>query len=302
MKFIAYILIYPLVYLLSILPMRILYLISDFFFFITYYIVGYRKDVIKSNLRLAYPNKSEEEINTLTKKNLRHFTDFIVETLKTFTISEKEVDKRYTYKNIELIRELEANNKSIVLTGAHYANWEWMFAIPRLINHKAVGSYKKISNPYFDKVVKSSRSKFGFEGVPTTNTTKKIAQQKKDGVLAFYVLLCDQTPGLNRAYYWTKFLNVFVPVITGPETIAKKHDFNVVNFTSTRVKRGYYEVEFQLITTTPQETEKFEITNKFIELTEKHIEKNPEFYLWTHKRFKHKDKFDIWNEKYNKQK
>lgn len=294
MKLLTFLIVYPLIWILSILPMKLLYVISDFFRFIIFNIIGYRKKVVINNLRLAFPNKNEKEINTLCKKFFKHFVDLIFESIKSFTISKKEIKKRYIYKNPELINELTKQGKSIALVGTHQANWEWAFGMPFDLTINCFGAYTKIQNPYFEKVIKSSRTKFGFDGVPTGIFNKTINSREAQKIQTLYILLSDQSPQLHKTRYWAQFLNQKVPVHTGAEVLAKKHDLIVVNMNTTKIKRGYFETEFELITTTPKEYANFEITDKFLKIAEKNINKQPEYYLWSHKRFKHINKHDQW--------
>ncbi|QXP74753.1 lysophospholipid acyltransferase family protein [Tenacibaculum sp. HL-MS23] len=294
MKFFTFAITYPFIWLLSRLPMGILYLFSDFFFFVLYHILGYRKKTIIGNLNTAFPNKKRKEINKLSRKFSRHFVDLIFESIKSFTISEKEILKRYKYKNPELINELTKQGKSIALVGAHQANWEWAFAMPKFLDINCYGAYTKIQNPYFEKKIKTSRTKFGFEGVPTIEFNKTISSREAKKIQTLYILLSDQSPKVRKTRYWSHFLNKKVPVHTGAEILAKKYDLTVVNMNTTKIKRGYFETEFELITDNPKSFDNFEITDKFLEITERNINKQPECYLWSHKRFKHKDKYDEW--------
>ncbi|MCG8182604.1 lysophospholipid acyltransferase family protein [Tenacibaculum piscium] len=294
MKFLVFALVYPILWIISRLPMPVLYLFSDFFFYILYYIIGYRKKVIESNLRTAFPTKSDAEIKQLTKEFSSHFVDIIFESIKSFAISKKELDKRYKYVNADLINKYAKQGRSIVLTGAHQANWEWVFALPQQINISSYGAYTKLQNPYFEKVLKKSRRKYGFDGVPTQLFYKKISQRQAENIQSLYILLSDQSPQLARARYWTHFLNEKVPVHTGPEVLAKKYNLVVINMNTTKIKRGYFETTFELITDTPNDFENYQITDKFLAITEKNIKAQPAFYLWSHKRFKHKNKYEEW--------
>lgn len=296
MKLLTFAITYPFIWLLSRLPMGILYLISDFFFFILYYIFGYRKPVVVANLKIAFPDKNDTEINEITKKFFKHFVDLIFESVKSFTISKKEINKRYKFKNPGLINELTKQGKSIALTGAHQANWEWAFGLPFFLNINCFGTYTKIQNPYFEKKIKASRTKFGFDGVPTGIFNKTISSREAKKIQTLYILLSDQSPQIHKTRHWHSFLNVKVPVHTGVEILAKKYDLIVVNMNTTKIKRGYFETEFELITDSPKEFDNFKITEKFLKIAEKNIYKQPECYLWTHKRFKHKDKYDKWLE------
>jgi KDO2-lipid IV(A) lauroyltransferase len=294
MKFLAFIFIYPFIWLLSRLPMRILYFFSDFFFLILYYIIGYRKKVVKKNLKTAFPSKKESEINKISIKFFKHFVDLLFESIKSFAISKKELHKRYKYLNPEIINKYAEQGRSVTLVGAHQANWEWAFGMPLALNIDCFGAYKKIKNPYFDKIIKESRTKFGFDAVPTSLFNKSMAYRHSKGIQCLYILLSDQSPQVKKTKYWTTFLNENVPVHTGAEILAKKYNSVVVNMSTTKIKRGYYEVKFEVITDSPNKFDNFKIIDKFLDITEKNIKAQPEYYLWTHNRFKHKDKYDQW--------
>ena len=297
MKLLTFAITYPFIWFISRLPMRVLYIFSDFFFLIIYYVIGYRKKVVTNNLKTAFPEKTDTEIKNLSKKFFKHFIDLIFESVKSFTISKKELFKRYKFKNPELINDLIKEGKSVALVGAHQANWEWAFGLPFVLDINCFGAYTKIQNPYFEKKIKASRTKFGFEGTPTSKFNKTISSREAEKNQTLYVLLSDQSPQVHKTRYWTNFFNVKVPVHTGAEILAKKYDLMVINMNTTKIKRGYFETEFELITTTPNEFDNFEITDKFLKITEKNIRKQPECYLWSHKRFKHKGKYDQWLEK-----
>lgn len=294
MQFLTFTITYPVIWIISRLPMRILYIFSDFFFFILYYIIGYRKKVVENNLKTAFPSKNKDEINKISKKFFKHFVDIIFESIKAFTISKKEIQKRYTYVNPELVNKYAKQGKSIALVGAHQANWEWAFAMTFHLDINCYGAYKKIQNPYFEKVIKKSRTKFGFEGVPTTLFNKSISERNSQKLKTLYILLSDQSPQVRKTRYWANFLNTKVPVHTGAEVLAKKYDLVVINMNTTKVKRGYFKTEFELITDTPNDFEDFQITDKYLEITQKNIQKQPEYYLWSHNRFKHKNKYNEW--------
>jgi KDO2-lipid IV(A) lauroyltransferase len=270
--------------------MRILYIKSDIFFFIVYYIIRYRKKVVLDNLKLYFPEKSNEELKLMSKKFFKHFMDLVMESVKAFSISEKQILKRYTYKNPELVNTLFKQGKSIALVGAHQANWEWSISLPLVLDQPITGAYTKLNNKYFEKAVRDSREKFGVIGVKTSETVKRMQYNVTNKIQAAYILLSDQSPQPHKTFYWREFFNIKVPVHTGAEMLSKKFDLVVVNYLTKKVKRGYYETEFQLITDSPKEFENYQITDKYIDLTEKNILQQPELYLWSHKRYKHKDK------------
>ena len=258
MAFLFFILTYPLIWILSRLPMRILYVISDFFYVLFYYVIGYRKKVVFNNIKLAFPEKSEQELTKISKKFFKHFTDLVFESVKSFSISEAEIKKRYVYKNIEVLRALEDKGKSIILMGSHYANWEWIIYLNEMIRFTPYGAYTRMQNPYFEKKIKSSRTKFGAIFVKTSETVRMMQTNKKNGKKAVYGLLSDQSPRLDKTHYWRSFLGVHVPVITGAEMLAKKFDFSIVNYNATKIKRGYYEIEFEVITENPTNFKDFD--------------------------------------------
>jgi len=290
MQFVIFAITYPFIWLLSRLPMRILYIKSDIFFFIVYYIIRYRKKVVLDNLKLSFPGKSNEELKLMSKKFFKHFMDLVMESIKAFSISEKQILKRYTYKNPELVNTLFKQGKSIALVGAHQANWEWSISLPLVLDQPITGAYTKLNNKYFEKAVRDSREKFGVIGVKTSETVKRMQYNVANKIQAAYILLSDQSPQPHKTFYWREFFNIKVPVHTGAEMLSKKFDLVVVNYVTKKVKRGYYETEFQLITDSPKEFENYQITDKYIDLTEKNILQQPELYLWSHKRYKHKDK------------
>ncbi|WP_375241356.1 lysophospholipid acyltransferase family protein [Polaribacter sp.] len=290
MQFIVFAISYPLIWLLSKLPMRILYLKSDFFYFLIYYVIGYRKKVVLDNLQIAFPNKPLKELLIIRKKFFKHLMDLMMESVKAFSISEKEILKRYTYENPQLVNKFAKEGKSIALVGAHQANWEWSTSLPKVLNIDVLGAYTKLNNKYFEKKVRDSREKFGVIGYKTSDMVRGMQQRFSDKKQGAYILLSDQSPQPHKTYYWRDFFNIKVPVHTGAEMLAKKFDLVVINYVTKKVKRGYYKTEFQLITENAKDFENYQIIDLYTELTEKNILNQPEFYLWSHKRFKHRDK------------
>jgi KDO2-lipid IV(A) lauroyltransferase len=289
MQFLVYILVYPILWLVSILPFRLLYAVSDGLYFLLYRIIGYRKKVVKENLRLVFPDKSEKEINTITKKFYHHLSDMVVESIKSLSISEAEMKKRLTFTNIEEIHNIENTNKSIVLMCAHYGSWEWIFILQTYIKSKGYAIYKRIQNKYFDRLFKRIRAKYNSYLITTKETIPTLVEAKEKGELTINGFVSDQSPKLNKAYHWNEFMNIKVPVHTGAEMLAKKLDMAVVFFRVKKIKRGYYETTFETITTTPNEFKNYEITDRFLKLVENQIYEAPEYYLWTHKRWKHRN-------------
>lgn len=288
MQFLVYILSYPLLWIISILPFRIFYLLSDIVYFIVYYLVGYRRKTVKNNLALALPHLNETERKVIEKKFYQHMCDMFMEMIKTMTISPEEMHKRFKITNIELIKEYEQKGQSVVLVASHYASWEWLLTINSQIKFRGIGVYKKIVNPYFDKLVRKIRSKYDAELVETKKIIPLMAQNQRDGILSMYGLASDQSPKLDRAFHWDSFMGIEVPVHTGAEMLARKYNLSVLFVKVKKVKRGYYEATFIRICDTPKKADGFEITHAYLREVEKQILEAPEYYLWTHKRWKHR--------------
>ena len=287
MQLLVYLLIYPLLLIISILPFRIFYLLSDIVCFLTYDVIGYRKKVVRNNIKLALPHLSDKERLAIEKKFYVHLCDMFLEMIKTISISQKEMEKRFTFSNMEVYYELEKKNKSIALMCAHYASYEWVISMNYYINHKGYGIYKKLANPHFDKLVKRIRSKFKAELITTKQTIPTISDNYKKNILSLYGFASDQSPKDISAYHWTSFMGHVVPVHTGAEMLAKRFNMNVIFLKVKKIKRGYYEASFEVLSEDVTSVPNYEITDKYLKLVEEQIYEAPEFYFWTHKRWKH---------------
>jgi KDO2-lipid IV(A) lauroyltransferase len=292
MQLLVFLLVYPIIWLLSILPMRILYVISDVFFFLIFHVFGYRKKVVYDNIKLCFPEKSDIEIKIIQKLFFHHFIDIFIEMIKSFTISEKEISKRYKYNNVELILEAEKRN-SIILMGSHYANWEWIFILNKSVTSNGYAAFNKIKNLYFDKKIRSSRERFGTKMIPTKQIIELMSYNNEHNIRSIYGFLNDQSPQIKKAHYWSEFMGIKVPIHTGSEFLAKQNNHSVIILKTKKVKRGYYESEFILVTETPNDFKDYEITEIFIRELESQIRETPEFYFWSHKRWKHRNKVPV---------
>jgi len=290
MQLIAYIIIYPILWLVSILPFRLLYGLSDVIYFLIYKVIGYRKSTVKENLRLVFPDKSEKEVSKITSQFYHHFCDMMVEAIKSLTITEAQMNKRFKFTNVELISDLEAKQRSIILMCAHYGSWEWIFILQKHVKHKGYAVYKRLANKHFDKLVKRIRAKYNSHLITTKETYKVLYDSKKKGELTINGFVSDQSPKATKAFHWNEFMGIKVPMYVGAEILAKRLDMAVVFFSVKRIKRGYYETTFKTITEHPKEFKDYEITDLFFKLVEKEILEAPQYYLWTHKRWKHRDK------------
>lgn len=290
MQRLIYITVYPILWLISILPFPILYFLSDTIYILFYYIIGYRKKTVRYNLSITFPEKSVKERRAIEKKFFKHLCDITLESIKSMTIGEDELKKRYVFTNVEEIHKVESLNKSIILMCAHYASWEWIFILERYVNHKGYAVYKRLANKYFDGLVKRIRAKYNTHLITTKETLEILNKTQKAGELTINGFLSDQSPKHDKAFHWQYFMGIHVPVHTGAEMIAKKMDMAVVFFATKKIKRGYYETTFKTLATNPKEYPDYEITDLFIKLVEKQIKEEPAYYLWSHKRWKHKDK------------
>jgi len=290
MQLIAYLIVYPVLWLVSILPFRLLYAFSDLLYLFIYKFFGYRTKTVKQNLKLVFPEKSDKELKAIMSKFYHHLCDMILEAIKSMTISKEELIERYKFSNFEVINEIEKQQKSIVLVCGHYGSWEWIFIMQHYMTHKGFAIYKKLANTYFNALVKRIRAKHNTFLITTKEAFKVLAESQANGELSITGFASDQSPKANKAFHWQEFMGIKVPVHVGAEVIAKRYDMTVVFFGVKRLKRGYYETTFTKITDTPNNFKDYEITDAFLKLVEQQIKEAPEYYLWTHKRWKHKDK------------
>ncbi|WP_339916497.1 lysophospholipid acyltransferase family protein [Yeosuana marina] len=287
MQFLVYILVYPLLWLISILPFRLLYVFSDVIYVLIYYVFGYRKRVVNDNLRLVFPDKTEDDLKRIRKKFYHHLCDMFLEMAKTMSISENELKKRFKIKNPEEFKRLESLNKSIILIFGHYASWEWSIVIQNYINFKGLAVYKKLANPHFDKLVRTIRSKFNTALISTKETIGYINDLEKNNIKSITGFISDQSPKVTNDVYWHEFMGINVPCFTGAERLAKKLDFTTAYLKVTKVKRGYYEAEIITLAENSLEYKDYQLTDMFLHEVEKQIREAPEYYFWTHKRWKH---------------
>ena len=292
MQFLVYILVYPLLWLISILPFRLFYFFSDFVFFVLFYVVGYRKRVVSENLARAFPGKSKKELKKIKKEFYRHMCDMFLEMVKTLNLSKEELKERYKIINIEVLQDI-VKDKSVLIVCSHYANWEWNVSINNYVNAKGYAVYQKIGNSYFDDLIKKIRAKWNTTLITQQETVKTVYRNVQNGVNSAYGMVSDQSPQVKRAQYWSEFMGVKVPIFNGPESMARKLDLAVVFLKVSKVKRGFYQAEFIPITTSGKQTKKHQITDQFLRLTEDQIREKPEYYLWTHKRWKHRNKVPV---------
>lgn len=280
--------VYAFVRIISFLPLSVLYVFSDIIFLFVYHVFAYRKKVVTTNLENSFPEKSSKEISEIRKEFFHHFCDSFMETVKLWTISEKDIKRRCKFLNLEVLENLISNGKSIVLVSGHYGNWEWLSSFPRWIDINFLPIYKPLHNKVFDKMFYQSRSRFGSKPLAKDDTLRTMISYRNQNKYTATGFIGDQTPKKDNINYWTTFLNQDTPIFQGTERLAKKLDQAVVFAHMKKIKRGYYETEFILLFDKPKETAEFEITEKHTRVLEDIIKEDPAYWLWSHKRWKHK--------------
>lgn len=289
MQLLVYRLVYPILWIISKLPWRLLYILSTIIYILIYHIIRYRRKVVSTNLILAFPEKSNKEIKNICKKFYKHMCDMFMEMIKSLSISKEEMTNRFTIIDQHTFKELQAKNKSIIVLMGHYASYEWAIAAQFVMDFPIVAVYKKIKNPYFDQLAHRIRGKFNTRLIDNHNVIKEITRDKVHGRLCAYGLLSDQSPKLKNALYWTDFMNIKVPVITGGEVLSKRLNMPITYLKVEKVKRGYYQAKFITITDNPKNSDDHYITKTYLQLLEGQIKEKPEYYLWTHRRWKHRN-------------
>lgn len=275
-------------YLHALLPLRVLYILSDILYFWVYIIVRYRKRVVRLNLLHSFPDKKDRERLIIEKRFYHHLCDYFVETLKMLHISDDEMKKRMQFENVELVRDLMKDGNSGLMFLGHYGNWEWVTSLNLHFNDSiTLGQiYRPLKNLAFDDLFLKIRSRFRSIGIPKNDTLRAIVRMKRDQKQMLIGFMSDQTPSIANIHYWTEFLNQDTPVFTGVERIAKQTGFAVTYLDILKVKRGYYKGTVKLISNTPSQDPEFSITEKYIREMEKTILRDPAYWLWTHKRWK----------------
>ncbi|WP_343306921.1 lysophospholipid acyltransferase family protein [Chitinophaga niabensis] len=283
-----YYILLPFIYLLSWIPFPLFYGVSDLMFVMIYYVFGYRKKVVGQNLRNAFPEKSEKEIRAIMRRFYRSFCDVLLETFKTLTISERSAIKRcqLTPEALQLFNRYADENKSIIIVMGHFGNWEWAgntFSLQ--CRHHLYVVYHPLSNKHFNGLIYRMRTRFGTGLIAMKDTFREMVQHKAE--LDATAFIADQTPAPDSAF-WLTFLNQDTPVFQGTEKIARKMNYPVVYARVERLKRGYYEISAETLFDEPGKTAEGEITAAHTRALEKDIQHQPESWLWSHRRWKHK--------------
>lgn len=271
-------------YLLSLLPFWIIFGISYFAYFLLFVVFGYRKKVVYQNLKNSFPNKSEAEIHVDAKSFYKHFCEVFLESVKLLTIPSKQIKKRYSFKNPDLLEKFYNQKKSLIIYAAHFGNWEWMTSLQLQTKYQMYSFYQKQSNGYFNDFMIHVRERFGNLCIESQSGFKVLLQNTKQKNLTITYVVGDQSPMSNSTMHWTNFLNQDTAFLVGADRMAKKCNQQLIYPHITQDKKGYYEIEFKVIAM-GSDIEPIEI---YANLLQKNIEEQPELWLWSHRRWKRK--------------
>ena len=278
-----------LLYLLNKIPLRGLYVLSDMLFPLVYYVIKYRRKVVRKNLRNSFPEKSDAELKKIEKEFYHNLCDYFVETIKYYGMSAEEVARHIEFAGLDEVERMVAQGRSCVCYMLHAFNWEYVTSIPLYLkgdNIVAGAIYHKLRNPRFDKIFKDMRAQYGADNVTMKNTLRRIIEITRNKQQFVYGFIADQIPKLEAMNHWVTFLNQDTPVFTGAEKIARRVKAAVFNLEIRKVKRGKYVAHFELMYEDATQVPELEITNEYFRRSEKFIKDNPASWLWTHNRWK----------------
>jgi KDO2-lipid IV(A) lauroyltransferase len=252
-----------------------------------YRVFGYRKKVVLTNLRNSFPEKNEVEIRKIASLFYRHLCDVIMESLKSFTISQDEILQRMVLTNPDLLNSYYDKGKSIILSGGHYNNWEWIaVGLDQQMKHQTVAIYKTLTNKFFDEKMRNTRSRYGLKMISTKKVKSFLEESKNE--LTATIFANDQSPRKTDNNFWMKFLNQDTAVPFGAEKFAKDYNYPVLFGSINKVKRGFYTITFEVVENDPVNSPHGYISEKTTKILEEQIIKEPQYWLWTHRRWKHK--------------
>jgi KDO2-lipid IV(A) lauroyltransferase len=291
MQALVYKIFYGILWSISLLPMPVLYFLASGLRLIAQYVIGYRKQVIHDNLLLVFPEKSEAERKKIASQYYLHLCDLVVETIKSLTISEAELKRRYVIDNLDISDEYYKEGKSVLVFCSHYANWEWSIILGAQIPFKGYGVYKTIKIKYFDKLIRRIRGRFGGTIVTNKNIVIALYRSFRKGEQTVTLILADQSPKRSaiKKNALGSFMGINVPVFTGAEELAKRLDFSVVYLSVKKERRGYYRATVVPLAKESSTVPDYKITRAFLNEIEKQIADEPAYYLWSHKRWKYRD-------------
>lgn len=286
MKNLTYYLSFALWFIISLLPLWVFYRLSDGLYYLVYHVVRYRRRVVYANLRSSFPEKSEAEIERIAKDFYSFFCDYIVETLKLFSMGEKNIRKRMKFEGLDQVKKDFANGRSVSVYLGHYCNWEWISSLGLHLDEQCGQIYHPLENATLDRLFLYMRGRFKAQSIKMDDTFLTILKWKKEGRKNIVGYIADQVPGYNNIHYWADFLHHDTPVFTGAERISKIMDTAVYYIDVERPRRGYYVARFIKIADSLNEHPVFFATEQYFRLLEKNIQRAPQYWLWSHKRWK----------------
>jgi KDO2-lipid IV(A) lauroyltransferase len=286
---VGYYIFYGLNWIITLLPLGILYLFSDILFLLLYYFPSYRRKVVTENLRNSFPEKSAKEIALIGRKFYRHLADLFIETLKLTHLNNKELTKRFTIKNPELLETLYNSGRDLVVVHSHYNNWEWLVCLPLYTRYKCISIFKPVHNKLFSRLMNNYRSRNNMGLTPMKHVVREIIENRKRQIRTLYGFIADQTPAKAEIRYYTTFLNQDTPVFLGIEKIAAKYDMAVVFFNVQKTRRGYYNLTVELLFDRTNGLPEYKVTETHVRRLEEVIRENPEYWIWSHRRWKYKN-------------
>lgn len=287
MKFLAYIFTYGFVWLLHLMPERILYLLSDLLYLLMYHVAGYRKKVVFDNLQKAFPGEDETGIKGTARKFYHHLCDLMLEQAVFPFYSEKKALQKISYRNPGLLNDLHRRGKMVMAVLGHYGNWEYMASLGLAIESPVVAIYKPLKNKYFDRMIRKNREAFGVIPVPMKKIGRTLVEYHRARKPVLTLFLGDQRPQYHQIQFWTRFMGLDTPMFLGTEKLARKLDAAVVFLKVRKVSRGKYETEAELICESPAGLKPYEITERHVAILEDLIREEPAYWLWSHRRWKH---------------
>lgn len=287
---------FQIVLLISRLPLKIQYLFSDIVYVLAYSIIGYRKKVVRENISNSFPDRSEEELSKIEKKFYQNFSDYLAETIRSFTISSQELRVRVQHINQHVFQDAKDEGKNVILLAGHVFNWEWFNALTTIIpQDHCYPVYRKVNSTFWEERVKSIRNSYGNQAIEAREVIRHIFRNPNDGNSA-YMFVADQTPHSSEVTYGLKFLNQRTPAFIGYDKLATRMDLAFVYCEMKKVKRGYYQVNYHRIFPDGEQFTDYEVVRKFHHLLENTIRKNPDNYLWSHRKWKYKDSIKLYHE------
>ena len=278
--------------LVSYIPFRVLYVISDLLFYPLYFVVRYRRKIVRKNLTEPFPDKSLAEIKRIEKRFYHFFIDTSLESCKLLSISPEEIRRRVKFANVDKVNALLHEGRSISVFLGHYGNWEWISSTGLWLTKEAliVQIYHKLSNKTMGRLILRLRERFGNKCIDMKHTARFIASESKGDRPLIIGFIADQSPKKREAKHFLDFLNHHVPVLTGTEKITKHYGYEAMFIGVKRIKRGYYECEFSFLHDDPKTLPDFELTALYYRRLEQEILQQPELYLWSHNRFRHAER------------